>query len=402
MSARSPLVRRTLFCCIFLYVATETLLSPFYPQFFRKVFGIQDWEYTGRYIFFCRLTVLVCAPLWGFAARHVQIRHLLFVGQMSAGLVTVRLADAATASEFLVLSILLVAVKSSYLLLYPLLVQLVGQEQSPALAARYQGVFHGAIIVSTLLGAWMVALAAPLQVFYFMAAAEFLQFILCASVLKGVQTSPQSRISAPLLQSPGGTAVIAAFGLVLVTFHLAVNVVRPYFTAYLMASPAPALSLTTSGVVFLIPSLMALVAMPFIRVLCIEQRLSLVYQSATALAAVGLFLQTWADNIVLLIASRMLYGFVIVMGQAALDVRLFMGSHQQNIPAAYTWAASAQSVALLCAPLLATSVVDMSGLAAPLSAAALLCLFNLTLAGVVIVRPPSSSARSATPAYRKD
>jgi hypothetical protein len=402
MPARPRLIRRTLFCCIFLYVATETLLSPFYPQFFRKVFGIQEWEYTGRYIFFCRLTVLFCAPLWGLAARYVQVKHLLFVGQMSAGLATLWLANATTASEFLVLSILLVAVKSSYLLIYPLLVQLVGQEQSPDLAARYQGVFHAAIIVSTLLGVWIVAVAAPLRLFYLVAAAEFLQLLLCAYVLKGVQITPQAGLSASLSPTSGGTALIAAFGLVLVTFHLAHNVVRPYFTAFLMAPPSPALSLPASGAVFLIPSLMALVAMPFIRVLCSGRRLPLVYPGAMALAAVGLFLQTWADHITLLIASRMLYGLAFVIGQAALDVRLFMESRLQNMHAAYTWAASAQSLALLSAPLLATSLVDMWGLAAPLSAAAVLCLFNLTLAGAAIVRIPSSNGLSITPAFRKD
>ena len=81
------LIRPALFCCIFLFVVTETLLSPFYPQFFLTVFGVQDLDYTGWYIFLCRLTVLLCAPLWGLAARHVEVKHLLFLGQAgSAGL----------------------------------------------------------------------------------------------------------------------------------------------------------------------------------------------------------------------------------------------------------------------------------------------------------------------------
>jgi hypothetical protein len=392
-----------LFGCLFLYVATETLLSPFYPQFFRKVFGIQEWEYTGHYIFLCRLTVLVCAPLWGMAARHVAVKYLLFTGQMGAGLFTLLLANATTATEFLVISILLVAAKASYLLLYPLLVQLVGQEHSPVLAARYQGVVHGAIIVATCLGTWMVMLPSPLRLFYGVAAAEFLQFIVCASVLRGdAPTSSRAAILAPIQPGKGAMALIAAFGFVLVTFHLAANLIRPYFTAYLMAVPVPGFSLAASGLVFLIPSMMALFAMPVIRMWCTVDRLPMVYLGATALASVGLFLQTWADNMAVLIGSRMVYGCVIAISHAALDVRLLMGSRLQDVPANYTWAASAQSVALLSAPLAATALVDVSGLAAPLSAAALLCLFNVIVAGAVLFRSPGVSVIPAAPALRKE
>jgi DHA1 family multidrug resistance protein-like MFS transporter len=217
-----------------------------------------------------------------------------------------------------------------------------------------------------------------------------------------VQTCSPAAVSPPIQSAKSATALVAAFGLVLVTFHLATNLIRPYFTAYLMADPVPALSLTSSGLVFLIPSMMALVAMPAIRRLCTVNRLPMVYLSAMALAAAGLFLQTWADNVVLLIGSRMIYGVVIAIGHAALDVRLLMGSRLQDVPANYSWAASAQSIGLLSAPLVATSLVDMSGLAAPLSAGALLCLFNLTVAGAVILRTPGLTRIPAAAALRKE
>lgn len=396
------LIRPALFCCIFLFVVTETLLSPFYPQFFLTVFGVQDLDYTGWYIFLCRLTVLLCAPLWGLAARHVEVKHLLFLGQAGSAGLTLLLANARTATEFLVLSILLVALKSSYLLLYPLLVQLAGQDQSPTLAARYQGVFHAAIIVSTLVGIGMMLVPAPLRLFYVIALADLIQLGLCAYTLRGVSTRAPLRRTAPAHLLRGQVGVIAAFGLVLVTFHLANNVVRPYFTAYLMATPTPALSLAASGLVFLIPSLMALIAMPFIRLLCTPDRLPGIYLGGLVLLAAGLYVQVWADHVVLLVVGRMLYGLCLAVTHAALDVRLLMGSRPDQLHSNYTWAASAQSLALLTAPLLASALVDRSGMTAPLIAAAGLCLFNLALAGLAMARSPAPIWFSTAAALKKE
>lgn len=396
------LIRPALFCCIFLFVVTETLLSPFYPQFFLTVFGIHDLDYTGWYIFLCRLTVLICAPLWGLAARHADVKHLLMLGQAGSAGLTLLLANASTASEFLGLSILLVAVKSSYLLLYPLLVQVAGQDQSPTLAARYQGVFHAAVIVSTLLGIWMMLMPSPIRLFYVVALADLFQCALCAYALRGVPTRAPGRQDAPARALRSQVGMIAVFGLVLVTFHLANNVVRPYFTAYLMATPMPALSLTMSGLVFLIPSLMALIAMPFIRPLCTPDRLPGVYLGGLALLAAGLSMQVWADHVVLLVLGRILYGLCLAVTHAALDVRLFMGSRPDQLHSNYTWAASAQSLALLTAPLLASALVDRSGMTAPLVAAAGLCLFNLALAGLAMARSRAPIWFLTTAALKKE
>ncbi|MNW13878.1 hypothetical protein D3C71_2119390 [compost metagenome] len=65
---------------MFLGLFTEVLLSPYYPQFFHQVFGIEDYSYTGLYLFVCRLTVVLCSPLWGWLTRKLEAKRLLLVG----------------------------------------------------------------------------------------------------------------------------------------------------------------------------------------------------------------------------------------------------------------------------------------------------------------------------------
>jgi MFS family permease len=89
----------TLFLCIFLGLFTEVLLSPFYPQFFRKVFGVEDLSYTGYYIFICRLTVIAISPLWGLLARWIEVKWLLYCGQAGAAIMTALMATANSAEQ---------------------------------------------------------------------------------------------------------------------------------------------------------------------------------------------------------------------------------------------------------------------------------------------------------------
>lgn len=387
------LVRTALFLCVFLYIFTETLLSPFYPQFFARVFGVEDLEYSGYYIFVCRLTVVVCAPLWGLLARRFEVKHLLFVGQAGAALFTALLATTSTAGQFLALSVVLLAFKSSYLLAYSLIVRLVGRGQLNIAAGNYQAVFHAAIIASTLAGAWIVGMEDPLNLFYWIAAADLLQLGLCVYALRAVSTRR------PVPAAPGETRAVGdrlgfilALGLVVFTFHLANNVIRPYFTAY--AQDDFSLSLEASGVLFLIPSVMAIAAMPFIRRAALPERLPRLYVLGLCALAGGLLLQRLSASLAVLAAGRMLYGFFLTVTQAVLEVRLFGASSEERLHFNYGLAVAFQNFGLLAAPLLASSLVDIYNLAMPLLAAAAICAANLVLARLTIFRVPAKARPS--------
>ncbi len=386
MTARLRLTQGTLLFCVFLYVFTETLLSPFYPQFFRQVFGVEDLAYAGYYIFACRLTVALCAPLWGLLTRRFDVRYLLLTGQACATLFTSLLPLAGSAEQFLVLSVLLLAFKSSYMLLYPLLVQIVGQSRSAAVAGNYHAVFHGAIVLSSLAGVWMINLPNPLTLFYWVAATDLLQLLLCLYLLKTIFVpSPVSTTASASRGHIGERVnVLLALGLAIFTFHLAANLVRPYFTEYTRQDFS--LSLGESSLVFLVPSVMAILAAPYIRRACLPESLPRLYSLGFVVLISSLLMQALAENLFGLVASRVLYGFSLAVTQAALEVQLWIDSRQEHLKVNYGMVASFQNLGLLTAPLLASSLVSIYGLAMPFLAAAAICVLNLALTRLTVFR----------------
>ena len=109
-------VQLALYACGFMFIFTETLLSPFYPQFFAKVFNLDDAYITGEFMAMCRLVVIFSAPLWGVLARYFDPVKLLIVGQILAAVLTAAIAWVQTIQEFYVLTVFLLIFKSSYLL----------------------------------------------------------------------------------------------------------------------------------------------------------------------------------------------------------------------------------------------------------------------------------------------
>jgi DHA1 family multidrug resistance protein-like MFS transporter len=378
MPVQFRLARVALFACVFLAVFTEVLLSPYYPQFFHKVFGVEDLDYTAYYIFVCRLTVIVCAPLWGWLARFFGAKRLIMIGQGTAAVCTALVTTVDDVRLFLLLSIVLLAFKSSYLLLYPLIVQLSGEGNSAATTGNYQAVFHGAVILSTLVGGWAISLAEPLQVFWVLAAADLLQLGLFFTVLNKIKMKPNTKRVCAAQLNGNVFGWMLLLGVMMFTFHFIVNMVRPYFTVY--TAEAFHTSGLAGGVLFMIPSMMAMIAMPFIKRWCVSDRLGKIYVIGMCTVTVSLIMQGISGMMAAIVFGRMLYGFFIAICQAALEVRLFEGSGGNNVHFNYSVASTFQNAGLLIAPFAASWMVTQNGLAAPFIAAVGLCLINLIIA----------------------
>ncbi|WP_414752264.1 MFS transporter [Anabaena sp. CCY 9910] len=379
MKHRLPLISGALFLCVFLSIFNEVLLSPFYPQFFRKVFGVTDLAYTGYYIFVCRLTVVLSAPVWGVLSRRFEVKHLLFAGQLGAAFMTALMGTSTSVEQFLIYTILLLLCKSSYLLVYPLIIQLSGEEKRAAIAGTYQAVFHSAIIIATIIGAFMVNIDTPLIIFYGIAAADILQLAICAYILRGVSTQQaggQESRGENQPVAPNQMGYIIAIGVVILTFQLANNLVRPYFTEYVTAEPLN-VDILTSSLLFLIPSVMAIAALPYIRQACRPERLQTIYLGSLSLLIVSLGIQGLSSNLPLLILARIVYGFFLAVTQAALELQIFNQSTAKHLHFNYSLAISFANIGHLGAPLLASWLVNTHSLASPFIAATIICCLNL-------------------------
>ncbi len=389
MRYRKNLVSFALFLCVFLAVFNEVLLSPFYPQFFRKVFGVEDLAYTGYYIFICRLTVVFCAPIWGILSRNIEVKYLLYIGQAGAAIMTALMGTSNSASRFLVYTIILLLFKSSYLLVYPLIIQLAREEKRATVAGIYQAVFHGAIVAATIAGAGMVNFAAPLRLFYLIAVADVVQLIICIYILRDVSTrkeNKQNSENAPVVKNQLG--FIVAIGMVILSFQLANNLVRPYFTEYVTTNFLN-INLLTSSLLFLIPSIMAIAALPYIRKACKPKALPSIYLVGICLLATSLFFQGWTQNIVILILARVVYGFCLAVTQAALELQLFNSSASNRLHFNYSLVTSFANVGHLAAPLMASWLVNSYSLAVPFLAAGAIGCVNLVFAKLAVFRKSS-------------
>ncbi|MEA5504635.1 MFS transporter [Halotia wernerae UHCC 0503] len=386
MKHRLPLISSALFLCVFLSIFNEVLLSPFYPQFFRKVFGVTDLAYTGYYIFVCRLTVVLSAPVWGVLSSRFEVKHLLYVGQLGTAVMTALMGTSTSAEQFLIYTILLLLCKSSYLLVYPLIIQLGGEEKRAAIAGTYQAVFHSAIIMATIVSAWMVNIDTPLVLFYAIAAADILQLAICAYILRGVSTQRQEQAGeqgagsrgedSDQALAPNQLGYILTIGIVIFTFQLANNLVRPYFTEYVTSEPLN-VNLLTSSLLFLIPSIMAIAALPYIRQACRPERLNSIYTGSLSLLIISLGLQGLSFNLPLLILARIVYGFFLAVTQATIELQIFNKSTAKHLHFNYSLTTSFANVGHLGAPLLASWLVNTHSLASPFIAATIIGCLNL-------------------------
>ena len=382
MTPRVQTAEAVLYLCIFLHVFTETLFAPFYPQLFTKVFEVEQLEYAGLYVAVCRLTVVAFAPVWAWLSRRFNIQWLLLMSQLGTAAFTACLPATASGTQFLLLSVALLAFKSGYLLVYSLAVKLAGEKRRAQAVGTYQGLFHLAIIASTLASAWAIQLVAPLRLFYAVALLDLVQALLCLYALSRVSVGgqPAARSTSEM---PGLTGLLIPIGFLVFTFHLASNVIRPYFTAFTGAEMGFALSPDTGAVLFLLPSAMALAVMPAVCRLGRCRNQTVLYTSAIALLSASTLLQGLAKDLIWLLVGRIGFGLFLVVAQALLETRLFR-ENSTNLHFNYGVMVAVQNGALLAAPVLASALVDAFGLAAPLLGAAAIYALNLAAYQLVV------------------
>jgi MFS family permease len=353
MEARSHTLNLFLLSCVFLFVCTEVLLSPFYPQFFRKVFCITDPDLTGFYIMMCRLVVVVFTPIWGLIANKWQNSStLLIIGQWGTGLSCFLMAISQTFEMFVTASILLLIFKSSYFLLYTILMQ-ENQKETTGAAASYHAVLQGAIVTATVLSGWVIQMEDPLLIFWMVGILECLLGLISYFMLKNTGTS---EVIDAALQDNSKRSLLPQFlmfGMVVLTLHLAVNMIRPFFTTY--TEYVYNTGTMTSSVLYLIPSLMAIVSLPLIRKY--SERLGWNgYLAGAVMIIAGLFFQGMETGIAGLILFRCMFGIGAAWCLAKLDVFIFQWS--QNTHADYSKVSAIQNVGLLLAPVAASSIVN--------------------------------------------
>src|SRR5262245_10578696 len=86
-------------------VVSDSMLHPFYPQYFASVFGVTNPQHVGLYIAACALTVMVTFPLWAQLARKIHVLHLLIATQLATGILSLWCSTTVSLVEFWIVSL---------------------------------------------------------------------------------------------------------------------------------------------------------------------------------------------------------------------------------------------------------------------------------------------------------
>ncbi|MFD0589245.1 MFS transporter [Paenibacillus sp. GCM10027627] len=417
----SSYARPVLLSCVFLSIFGEVLLSPFYPQFFAKVFGVQDLTYTGFYILVCRLTVILISPIWGLLSRKFAVKHLLLVGQAGTAVCTAWLAFASHADQFLLITVVLLLFKSSYMFIYPLLVEAAGDGKMALSAGSYHVAYHTAIVLSSLAGVALFSMEQPLLLFLWIAATDIIQLLMCWLIWKGLPWRRRGGRASALAASTevasalekdskaeananvhGASEEVAAalspqssgkggmwmglfmLGITLLAFHLAIHMIRPYFTRYMEMQWH--LPLMASTALYLIPNVVAACCFFAVRRLDKEWSLKRTLSLTLPLLAASLALQGVDGGVMLMIVSRCLFGLGLVLAQASLELLLFKSSQGGRLHLNYGMAMAFQNGGQLLAPLAASLLFVPYGGASLFYGGAVLSLFCLLLLWMALFR----------------
>ncbi|MCF6409367.1 MFS transporter [Pseudalkalibacillus salsuginis] len=379
MYASQRLNNFILFGCIFLFVGTEVLLSPFYPQFFEKVFGIEDLSFTGMYVFLCRLTVVLISPIWGLLAKRFDARKLLLIGQVGTAFACVLMAVSQTEQQFLIFSICLLFFKSSYILLYTILIQQAGKAKK-RVTGLYHAVFQSSVIVATLASGWVIQLEDPLIVFWWAAALDALQAIVCFLVFKRMRAYAEVAKEPEVLgKRVVGFGFLMKMALIIFTLHFSVTLVRPFFT--LFSERELHTSVFSSSLLFLMPSIMAVAAAPMI-VKCRPDKIPSLYKIAGMILGASLLFQGVVTSMPLFVVFRCLFGLALAICQASLEIVLFQRGG--NVHYQYGIMSAFQNMGLLLAPLAATFLVENYTLQHPFLYASVAIAVHLALVFLTI------------------
>ncbi|SCK08965.1 MFS transporter [Streptomyces sp. WMMB 322] len=438
-SARSA--KSVLLSVIGLHLVAETALTPFLPQLFERLYGIDEPGATGLFIWVGRIAGLAALPLWGLAARRWPLHRLVLAGLVSTGVLDLLLGMAPSYTVFVVLSTLIVSTNSALLLAYPAFIAEHGDDSESGVRARLTGicslviVFHLSVVVSTLVGAGVLALPEPrigissfavldavLAVFTYRilgrrhvpadgsstadgvrkasgTSAPNAVTVTNAAAVTNAATAPNAVPSVPApVPAPEGAGdtsarragrrswivVLGYAALIGVAFDFSVNVARPFFTEFAQDLGSGSME---SAVLFFLPSVSALAVLPAVH-RGYELLGDRVLPLSLAVGTAGL-LWTWmAGSLPGLVGGRLLFGVGLGLGQVAVELRMFRAAGTKG--PAFTVVETARSAGLLGAPVAATAAVSHD-LALPLAVAAA----GLAVAAVLSMRR-SQSVPSAT------
>jgi predicted MFS family arabinose efflux permease len=352
-------------------------LSPFYPQLFDRLYGIEEPAATGLFLSICRASALLALPALALLARRIALPRLVAGGLAACAVFDAALALAPSFAAFTALSAAGAAAGSALLLAYPVLVALDEDADGPGRGVPlFVALLYGSTIVATVVGAGVLSLGDPR---WGLASFALADLAVLALVIATLPPSARRQEAPRSLWSLAPLRGVAAVIVVAVCFELAANVIRPFFTAYAQDGGR---TLGEAALLFLLPAAAALAGVAVARPAQIRFGTALL-PGAFALAAVGLALQAASTDWLPLVLGRTLLGVGLGVAHVALDDAMFTAAGTAG--PGYATVETARAAAILAAPALA-AVTASDALELPLVLGAVLFAAAAAMAPALVPR----------------
>lgn len=366
-------------------VVADTMLLPFYPQYFAARFGISDPQHTGLYTAAICLVAMLALPLWTRLLKPGGTLRLLLWTQLAAGLLCIACSMVSQLWLFWLLSLAMIAFKASYLLIYPYMMEGIAEAEHSHTIGLLSIVVHFGHIAGAVAGGVVLSFWPLEHAFLLMAIGDLVQIVVCAGLIAaGMERPVTAPVStASVATSPG----IHALGCLMLLFYFSEYQVVPFFVAY-WQQIAPQHGVQLASWVYAIPAGVGLLALWFNH-RCPQAAWTRGMLFCLLLGMAGLLLQGCGQPAWVL-AGRLMFGWASFQLTVRLDALIF----ERSTPAAYAHDYSKiniyQNVGVLLSYYSAGWLVSEAGLDAPfwLAAAGL----GLTLLLLPALRAPSPVA----------
>jgi DHA1 family multidrug resistance protein-like MFS transporter len=370
--------RTILLVIAFLAVFAESLLAPYYPLYFERVFHIHDANTIGWYIAGCRIIFMAAYPVWAMISKRYALRDILVCTQGIAGLICIVCAYSTDYTFFLVLSLLMFFFKASYLLIYP---HLIKKSSSRYKEISFLGVIlNVGMVTSAFASSWWIGQFQIQSLFFIIAAFDFLQMIFSYCFLKrehlDIVSEKQKHPSLTI-----DTALLMRIGSLTLFLYLLSTTLRPFYTEFILSQKIYTHSILQAGCLFILPSF-SVIIFYFIFRKGNDSISNATLMFVTVLFIATIYVQQYEMPFILNCLIRISYGFFLFYLCVYLDMTFF--SSVENIHASvwYGLIHTIQNVAYLAAPLYAGYQIEIYGLGAQFDIA---FIFSLIFLSIVIV-----------------
>lgn len=362
----------------FVAVVSDTMLHPFYPQFFSQQFGIDTPEHTGYYLAGCCLTIMIAFPFWAWVHKKYQLFDILMITQLLAGILCCSIYWVQSIEFFWMLALSMIFFKGSYLLMYPFIMKIDKEENHTSSISILSVIVHFGAILGAFFGGSMLDWFEVKYVFFIMAMGDFVQLFVCFYLKRNPTTVEEKEVSEDTSEKLSTVQkwikphVLKVGGLTMI-LYFSTFLIRPFFVEY-WESVSKYDSNILGGLMYSIPAFVGVIALIYNHTKGKNQQVYKLILPSIILGICGIALQG-SGYVLSIVFGRILYGWAVFQIYVQFDVIAFKSSQPEEYASDYSKIHFLQNLGVLFSSLVSGFIVDHFSLEMP---------FGIAIAGFVI------------------